>query len=106
MLLLGTFAIAGMPPMGVFMSEFLLVSSTIAREPLLALPLVVGLLVGFGALLGQTVQMAFGEGTGEPHGGPLGYLPALVHLGLVIVAGVYIPGPIVAWFQEVAALLG
>jgi len=105
-LLLGTFAIAGMPPMGVFMSEFLLVSSTIARQPLLAVPLVVGLLVGFGALLGHALQMAFGEGTGEPSGRPLGYVPAFVHLGIVLVAGIYIPAPIVAWFQEVAALLG
>src|SRR5690606_12188659 len=29
-------AIAGMPPLGIFMSEFLVVTSTFAREPLLA----------------------------------------------------------------------
>jgi hydrogenase-4 component F len=92
--------------MGVFMSEFLLVSSTIARQPLLAVPLVIGLLVAFGALLSQVTQMAFGEGTGEPVGKPLSHLPAFIHLGLVLVAGVFIPAPIVAWFQEVAALLG
>ena len=28
------------------------------------------------------------------------------HLGLVLVAGVYLPGPLVAWFQAVAKLLG
>ena len=50
-LVLGVVAIAGLPPMGIFMSEFLIVSSTFAREPFLAVILVFGLLVGFGALL-------------------------------------------------------
>ena len=50
-LVLGVVAIAGLPPLGIFMSEFLVVSSTFARAPLLAVPLVFGLLVAFGALL-------------------------------------------------------
>ena len=58
-------AIAGMPPLGIFMSEFLVVSSTFARQPLLALPLVAGLLVGFGALLLRLHGLAFGT----PRGG-------------------------------------
>ena len=33
-LVLGVVAIAGLPPLGIFMSEFLIVSSTFAREPL------------------------------------------------------------------------
>ena len=45
-LVLGVVAIAGLPPLGIFMSEFLVVSSTFAREPLLALPLVFGMLIG------------------------------------------------------------
>ena len=50
-LVAGVAAIAGLPPFGVFISEFLVVSSTFARQPLLALGLVFGLLVAFGALL-------------------------------------------------------
>ena len=49
--MLGVVAIAGLPPLGLFMSEFLIVSSTFAREPLLAMLLVFGLLVAFGALM-------------------------------------------------------
>src|SRR6185295_8492147 len=48
-LVLGVVSIAGLPPLGIFMSEFLVVSSTFAREPLLAIVLVFGLLVAFGA---------------------------------------------------------
>src|SRR5690242_17495746 len=47
-LALGVFAIAGLPPFGVFTSEFMLVSSSFSRQPLLAVVLVFGLLVAFG----------------------------------------------------------
>src|SRR5246500_52313 len=50
-LILGVVAIAGLPPLGIFMSEFLVVSSTFARTPVLAIILVFGILVAFGALL-------------------------------------------------------
>ena len=50
-LVFGVFAIVGLPPMGVFMSEFLIVSSTFERAPWLALALGFGLLVALGALV-------------------------------------------------------
>jgi hydrogenase-4 component F len=105
-LVLGVVAIAGMPPLGIFMSEFLLVSSTFAREPLLALPLVVGLLTGFGALMLRMQGLAFG--TPSAAGGPVeaSHVPMFAHLGLVLLAGVYLPAPLVAWFQNVALRLG
>ena len=68
-LVLGVVAIAGLPPLGIFMSEFLVVSSTFAREPLLAIPLVVGILVGFGALFLRLNGLAFGEPTGTVRAG-------------------------------------
>ena len=40
-LVLGVVAIAGLPPLGIFMSEFLVVTSTFARAPWLAIVLVV-----------------------------------------------------------------
>ena len=30
----------------------------------------------------------------------------LAHLALVLIAGVWLPGPLVAWFQHVAEMLG
>jgi hydrogenase-4 component F len=105
-LLLGVFAIAGMPPLGVFMSEFLIVSSTFARQPWLALPLILGLLVAFGALMMHMQRMVFGEAHGSTARVEASYVPMFAHLALVLVAGVYVPPPIVAWFQHVARLLG
>jgi hydrogenase-4 component F len=34
------------------------------------------------------------------------YLPLFAHLALVLAAGIYLPAPLVAWFQAVARLLG
>ena len=105
-LVIGVMAIAGLPPMGIFMSEFLVVTSTFAREPLLAVPLVLGLLLAFGALLLRVTGMAFGEPTGgtAPALGSNG--PMYAHLALVLIAGIYLPPALTAWFQNVAVLLG
>ena len=105
-LVVGVAAIIGLPPFGVFMSEFLVVSSTFAREPLLAIPLVFGLLVAFGALLLRLGGLAFGEPTGSMAPVKASYVPMVAHLALVLTAGIYLPAPLVAWFQHVAQLLG
>ena len=104
--MVGVAAIAGLPPLGIFMSEFLVVSSTFAREPWLALPLVFGILVAFGALFLRLSGLAFGEVRGPVGKANASYAPMFAHLGLVLVAGVYLPPPLVAWFQNVAKLLG
>ncbi|WP_036279224.1 hydrogenase 4 subunit F [Methylocystis sp. ATCC 49242] len=105
-LVLGVLAICGMPPLGLFMSEFLLVSSTFAQQPWLALPLVVGLLLAFGALLMRLTSMAFGEPSRSIGKVEASVVPLFAHLILVLIAGLYLPSYLVAWFQNVARLLG
>ncbi|TBW37676.1 hydrogenase 4 subunit F [Siculibacillus lacustris] len=106
-LVVGVAAIAGLPPLGIFTSEFLLVTSTFARQPLLALPLVFGMVIAFGALLMRLSGIAFGKPSPsitQTH--RISVLPLLVHLALVFAAGLWLPGPLVAWFQNVARMLG
>jgi hydrogenase-4 component F len=105
-LIAGVIAIVGMPPSGIFMSEFLIVSSTFARAPLLAIPLTLGLLIAFGALMLRLHGIAFGEPVGSRAPVKASYLPMFAHLALVFAAGVFLPAVVVAWFQNVAALLG
>jgi hydrogenase-4 component F len=105
-LVLGVVAIAGLPPNGIFMSEFLIVSSTFARAPLLAVPLVIGLLVGLGALFLRLNSIAFGEPRGESAPAQASFVPMFAHLGLVFAAGIYLPPQLVVWFQNVAKILG
>ena len=105
-LVMGVVAIAGLPPLGVFMSEFLVVSSSFARQPLLAVVLVAGLLVSFGALFLRLNGIAFGEPVGSMAKAKASYVPMYLHFALVFAAGVYLPPALVAWFQHIAALLG
>jgi hydrogenase-4 component F len=105
-LIAGVAAIAGLPPFGVFTSEFLVVTSTFAREPLLATLFVFGLLISFGALFLRVTSVAFGDPIGPTGPVKASYVPMFAHLVLVLIAGIYLPGPLVAWFQHVAALLG
>ena len=105
-LVAGVAAIAGLPPFGLFMSEFLLVTSAFATHLVPASLLALGLLVGFAALVARVQGMAFGppmEGVRELRA-PLA--PLYAHLALVLVAGVWLPPPLAAWFQSVAGMLG
>jgi len=105
-LVIGVAAIAGFPPSGIFTSEFLVVSSTFARAPLLAIPLVVGLLIGIGALILRLGGIVFGEPRGSAAPDSASFVPFVAHLFIVLVAGIYLPGPLVSWFQGVAHQLG
>ena len=95
-----------LPPFGIFTSEFLLVTSTFARSPWLAILLVTGLLIAFSGLALRLQGLAFGE-TDKQHSLPAWRLaPMSLHLVLVAAAGVCLPGPVVAWFRHVASQLG
>jgi len=104
-LVFGVAAIAGLPPMGIFMTEFLIVTTTFARHPVLAVVLGLSLLVGFGALLLRLNGLAFGDphGSGEP--AKASFVPVFAHFALVLAAGIWLPPALVAWFEHVAGLL-
>ncbi len=105
-LVTGAAAIGGMPPFGVFTSEFLVASTTFARAPMLAVLFVFGLLLAFGALLMRVNDLAFGPVKGAVGPVRASYLPMFAHLLLVLIAGIWLPPPLVAWFQHVAVQLG
>ena len=105
-LVAGVAAIAGLPPFGVFTSEFLIASSTFARQPVLALLFVFGVLLAFGALLMRLTEVAFGPVRGPVAPVKASTIPMFAHLALVLTAGIWLPPPLVAWFRHVAAQLG
>jgi hydrogenase-4 component F len=105
-LVLGVVAIAGLPPLGIFMSEFLVVSSTFARAPWLVLILAVAILTALGALFIKLNTIAFGEPRGSTAPVEASYVPMFAHLAIVFVAGIYLPPALVTGFQNVARLLG
>jgi hydrogenase-4 component F len=104
-LVLGVVAISGLPPTGIFMTEFLIVSTTFARQPALAIVLGLSLLIALGALLRHLNGLAFGDPQGVSAPAKASFLPVGAHLALVLVAGIWVPPALVAWFQFVATLL-
>ena len=105
-LALGTLAILGMPPFGVFTSEFLILTTAMHAYPWTMPFLLTALGVAFAAIFGRVQMMVFGETTGErlPH--PPALIPVFVHLILVLLLGLYIPPYLSAWYRQATALIG
>jgi hydrogenase-4 component F len=105
-LALGTLAILGMPPFGVFTSEFM-VLTTAMHEHSWATPfLLVALGVAFAAIFSRVQPMVFGETEARrlPH--PPALIPVFVHLAIVLLLGLYVPPYLVDWYRQAAALIG
>jgi len=105
-LMLGTVAILGMPPFGVFASEFLILTQAIALHPWAA-PILLGALgIAFAAIFGKVQPMVFGETTAKrlPHSPAL--LPVFAHLGIVLLLGLYMPHYLAVWYRQAALLIG
>jgi hydrogenase-4 component F len=104
-LLIGTLAIAGFPPFGVFTSEFLLLSATMQSLPWLTIPLLVGLGIAFAGLFRHLHPMVFGN---RPEGlMPIKATvwPVVLHLALVLWLGLSIPDFLAHWFDQATILI-
>ncbi|HJX58522.1 MAG TPA: hydrogenase 4 subunit F [Thiobacillus sp.] len=105
-LMLGTVAILGVPPFGVFASEFLIITTAMHDHPWATPFLLLALGVAFASIFGKVQPMVFGE----TESAKLPYQPALtpvfLHLGLVLMLGLFIPPYLAAWYRQAAQLLG
>ena len=105
-MILGVMAILGMPPFGIFASEFLILT-TAMREQAWATPfLIIGLGVAFASVMVRVLPMVFGETSVKPLAHPPALFPVFVHLGLGLVLGLYIPPYLNNWFVQAARMLG
>ena len=105
-LALGSLAILGMPPFGVFASEFMIIT-TAMHEHAWATPFIlVALGVAFAAIFSKVQTMVFGETELPrlPH--PPALVPVFVHLALVLMLGLYIPPYLADWYRQAAAMIG
>ncbi|NDU85759.1 MAG: hydrogenase 4 subunit F [Ferrovum sp.] len=105
-LLLGSLAILGMPPFGVFASEFLILTTAMHAHAW-ATPWLLGALgVAFAAIFGKVQPMVFGPAQTQrlPHSPAL--VPVFLHLSLVLMLGLYIPPALARWYHQAAAMLG
>jgi len=105
-MMLGSIAILGMPPFGVFASEFLILTTAMREQPWATPILLLALGVAFASVLGRVLPMVFGETSVRrlPHSPAL--LPVFVHLGLGLMLGLYVPPYLVGWYTQAARMLG
>ncbi len=104
-LMFGVMAIAGMPPFGVFTSEFLILTATIKDAPLWTPFLLLGLGVAFAALFRKVQPMVAGDVPSYQKPMKVAHLPVMLHMGLVLVIGIYMPDFLNQWFHKAVALL-
>ena len=104
-LLIGTVAIAGFPPFGVFTSEFLVLLATMHSYPWLAPLLLLGIGVAFAGLFRHIQPMVFGV---QPEGQiavQANLWPVMLHLFLVLWLGIAIPDFLANWFADATQLI-
>jgi hydrogenase-4 component F len=105
-LMLGSLAILGIPPFGVFASEFLILTTAMREQPWATPILLLALGVAFAAIFTRVQAMVFGETTAKrlPH--PPALIPVFVHLAIVLLLGLYIPPYLADWYRQAALLIG
>ena len=104
--MIGSLAILGMPPFGVFASEFLILTAAMHQQPWATPFLLAALGVAFAAIFGKVQPMVFGTATAKrlPH--PPALIPVFVHLAIVLLLGLYIPPYLADWYRQAARLIG
>jgi hydrogenase-4 component F len=100
--------LTGLPPSGLFTSEFLIISQTIQRQPLLSLPLGLGLVVCAIAIIRLIGPLLFNP---PPRRGMLpvkagaGIGAAALHLLVVLVLAFAMPLALVRMLSSIAGAL-
>jgi hydrogenase-4 component F len=104
--MIGSLAILGVPPFGVFASEFLILTTAMRQQPWATPILLMSLGIAFAAIFGRVQPMVFGETTARrlPHQPAM--LPVFAHLALVLMLGLFIPPYLADWYRAAARLIG
>jgi hydrogenase-4 component F len=104
--MLGSIAILGLPPFGVFASEFLILTTAMQLQPWATPFLLIALGVAFAAVFSKVQPMVYGETNAKrlPH--PPALVPVFVHLAIVLALGFYIPPYLADWYRVAAKLIG
>jgi Formate hydrogenlyase subunit 3/Multisubunit Na+/H+ antiporter, MnhD subunit len=104
-LLLGTAAIAGFPPFGLFVSEFLLLIATMQSWPWLTVALLSGLAIAFAGLFRHIHPMVYGNQPDGQQPVKANMLPVYLHLLLALWFGLAIPAVLAQWFDQATQLI-
>ncbi len=105
-LMLGSIAILGMPPFGVFASEFLILTTAMREHPWTTPFLLVAFGVAFAAIFSKVQPMVFGHTEARRLPQSPALVPVFIHLAMVLALGLYIPPVLAEWYRAAARLIG
>jgi len=104
-LLIGTVAVAGFPPFGVFTSEFLVLLATMDSYPWLTPLLLLGIGIAFAGLFRHIQPIVYGDKPEGQEPVQANLLPVMIHLALVLWLGLSIPSFLADWFAQATVLI-
>ncbi|OQW91626.1 MAG: hydrogenase 4 subunit F, partial [Beggiatoa sp. IS2] len=104
-LILGTTALAGFPPFGLFTSEFLLLMATMQTYPWLTIPLLLGFGIAFAGLFRHLQPMVYGEAPTNLGTVKLTLVPVILQLLLVLWLGLAMPPALAHWFNQATQMI-
>ena len=105
-LMVGSLAILGLPPFGLFASEFLIVTTAMHEHAWTVPFLLVSLGVAFAAIFGRVQPMVFGETSAARLPDRPALVAVFVQLAIVLLLGIYIPPFLADWYREAALMIG
>lgn len=101
------FALTGLPPSGLFASEFIIISQTVQRNPWVSAPLALGLLLCAAAILRNLGPLIFGPA--PPHTKPVKSAPEMhlvaLHLALAVFLAFALPPALLTLLTTMAGAL-
>lgn len=104
-LLIGTLAIAGFPPFGVFASEFLVLLATMQSYLWLAPFLLLGIGIACAGLFRNIQPMVYGEKPEGQQAVQANLWPVMIHLAIVLWLGLAMPDFLADWFTQATILI-
>jgi hydrogenase-4 component F len=108
--MVGIFAVVGLPPFGVFISEFALVRAGFANgKPGLMAVVLTLLAVGFVALLRHSNRMLYGAPPHESTPANVGrwrMVPLLLSVSVLVILGLTLPAPLETLLNQVVKVVG
>ncbi|MDE8344107.1 MAG: proton-conducting transporter membrane subunit, partial [Acidocella sp.] len=107
LLVICIFALTGLPPSGLFTSEYLIISETIIRDPYYSLPLGAGLLLCAIAIIRQVGPVGFAPApaSAQPQKAGADIITIYAHLILVVLLAFAMPVTLVTLLSHIAVAL-
>ena len=84
----------------------MILTTAIKHYPWAAPILLIALGVAFASMFHKVQGMVFGEPTVKPLAHNPALIPVFVHLGLVLMLGLWIPPYLAEWYRQAARLIG